>query len=138
MCFIHRISFISFINEVLLMKIKLIYHRLEATYVVEKMDGEVAFRASSLALIMLVTIPFRNSLVIALQVRKMMIKKLNIKRRYYKFLVHSCYHLIIIVSVLGLTLALTVIPMGMGYAALAGLPLQVCIILVQNRSYFEG
>ena len=73
----------SFINEVLLMNIKLIYHRFEATYVVEKMDGEVAFRASSLALIMLETIPFGNSLVIALQVRKMIIKKLNIKRRYY-------------------------------------------------------
>ena len=66
------------------MNIKLIYHRFEATYVVEKMDGEVAFRASSLALIMLVTIPFRNSLVIALQVRKMIIKKLNIKRFFLR------------------------------------------------------
>ena len=63
------------------MNIKLIYHRFEATYVAEKMDGEVAFRASSLALIMLVTIPSGNSLVIALQVKKMIKKKLNIKRR---------------------------------------------------------
>ena len=39
---------------------------------------------------------------------------------------------------IGLTLALTVIPMGMGYAALAGLPLQVNDILQWSTLHYTS